>query len=331
MNIGTEQEPNLASSVPPQSKAQTKRTLTGRLCGLRRRRRHAVLVRANPRQFVHLGLELMFGVRLAKCFRAPLYVIRPDQVVNTALYDLVVDNVTIKVVKGWRARVLTWMFFSGSALNVKDKTVPYASPLGYLLTYRFFRLNRFVAKGFWNRLAPVLNQGKRYIRALLLKYKTTPRLPTAAAPVVRRDITVQAREFICDPGKAEYTTYDSPLNNSSLAVERPPDIQKTKPTRLNPSYGRRLWVDDVGLFRIPEDRLRGLSAKAEKEFGILPGKPLVVLHMREPGFKAGREIHEQKPFKGRDDSTRNVTFSNYLQAMDYLREHGDTRARLSGR
>jgi putative glycosyltransferase (TIGR04372 family) len=100
---------------------------------------------------------------------------------------------------------------------------------------------------------------------------------------------------------------------------------------LNPSYGRRLWVDDVGLFRIPEDRLRGLSAKAEKEFGILPGKPLVVLHMREPGFKAGREIHEQKPFKGRDDSTRNVTFANYWQATDYLREHGYTVVRIGDR
>jgi putative glycosyltransferase (TIGR04372 family) len=326
MNIDTQQQPSRPGRyIFPRSKAQTKRTLTGRLCVLRRRRSHLVLVRPNPLQFGHLGLELMFGVRLAKRFNAPLYVIRPDQVVNTALYDLVVDNVTINVVKGWRARVLTWMFFSGSALNVKDKPVPYASPIGYLLTYRFFRLNQFVAKGFWNRLAPLLNEGKQYIKALL-KYKTT--LKAAAAPVVRRDIIVRARDSICDPGKAENNTFESPPNNTNLAV---PDIQKTKPTRLNPSYGRRLWVDDVGLFRIPPDRLSGLSAKAEKEFGILPGQSLVLLHMREPGFKAGREIHEQKPFKGRDDSTRNVTFANYWQAMDYLRERGCTVVRIGDR
>src|SRR4029078_1712849 len=58
---------------------------------------------------------------------------------------------------------------------------------------------------------------------------------------------------------------------------------------------------------------------------------MVTLHMREAGFKAGREIHEQKPFKGRDDSTRNVTFANYWQAMDYLREHGYTVVRSGER
>jgi putative glycosyltransferase (TIGR04372 family) len=141
-------------------------------------------------------------------------------------------------------------------------------------------------------------------------------------------------------GKADGATLDTVPNRENLkaaavseGIERqmPTKIRKTKPTRLNPSYGRRLWVDDVGLFRISPDRLPSLSAKAEKEFGILPGTPLVALHMREPGFKAGREIHEQKPFKGRDDSTRNVTFSNYHLAMDHLRERGYTVVRIGDR
>jgi putative glycosyltransferase (TIGR04372 family) len=119
---------------------------------------------------------------------------------------------------------------------------------------------------------------------------------------------------------------------SALKVlDQPIKAEKSKLTRLNPSYGRRLWVDDVALFRIPPDRLPNLSAMAENEFGVLPDTRLVLLHMREPGFKAGREIHEQKPFKGRDDSTRNVTFTNYHRAVDYLRERGYTVMRIGDR
>jgi putative glycosyltransferase (TIGR04372 family) len=294
MNLDTQGVLGWASRyIPPQSKAQTKRTLTGRLCVLRRRRGHIVLVRPNPLQFGHLGLELMFGVRLAKRFRAPLYVIRPNQVVNTALYELVVDKVTINVVKGWQASLLTWLFFSGSRLHVKDKAAPYASPVGYLLTYRLFRLIRLVARGSRNRLGPV-------------------------------------RGTVVEESDSRHELV-SGKTDSSLVIEPPTETRKEKPAILNPSYGRRLWVDDVGLFRIPEDGLPGLSAKAEKEFGILPDTPLVMLHMREPGFKAGREIHEQKPFQGRDDSTRNVTFANYGQAMDCLRERGYTVVRIGDR
>ena len=302
-----------------------------------------MLIRPNPLQFGHLGLELMFGVRLAKRFRAPLYVIRPDKVVNTALYELEADDVTINVVKGWRARFLTWAFFSGSALNVKDKSVPYASPIGYLLTYRFFRLNQLVAKGFSKKLAPVLSKGQKYIRTFLRFMKIVLKIPIVLARLVRRRLIAASGMQATDSERGlrsrDAAAAGDP-NNSSLTakshvaaevVGRPVKIRKSKPTRLNPSYGRRLWVDDVGLFRIPPDRLPSLSAKAEKEFGILPGTPLVALHMREPGFKAGREIHEQKPFKGRDNSTRNVTFSNYHPAMDYLRDLGYTVVRIGDR
>jgi len=286
-------------------------------------RSHIVLIRPNPLQFGHLGLELMFGTRLAKRFRAPLYVIRPNQVVNTALYELIADDVTINVIKGWRASLLTWAFFSGSALNVKDKPVPYDSLFGYLLAYRFFRLNKYLAKGLENRLAPALKQAKKYVRAVLKYVKTGMKLPL----LVARRIVVQATDS--HPGLPSVKAESDIVESNPF--ERPTNTREPKPSRLNPSYGRRLWVADVGLFRIPQDRLPSLSSQAEKEFGILPDTPLVVLHMREAGFKAGREIHEQKPFKGRDDSTRNVTFSNYLQAMAYLRERGYTVVRIGDR
>jgi putative glycosyltransferase (TIGR04372 family) len=296
----------------PQPKEGNKRMLSGRLCVLRRGRRHIVLIRPNPLQFGHLGLEIMFGVKLAKRFRAPLYIIRPDQVVNTALYELVVDGVTFNVVEGWRATLLTWIFFSGGALSVKDKPVPYASPIGYLLTYRFLRLNKFVVTGLWHKLGPVWRRPQLYMRWAL-------RYPRAAVHIAKRIMGIGIRlirnGFPLDPD------FVGPV----------PIRIRTEPTRLNPSYGRRLWVDDVGSFRITLDRLPMLRNKAEREFNILPDTRLVSLHMRESGFKAGREIHELKPLKRRDDSTRNVSFASYHLAIDYLRERGYTVVRIGDR
>ena len=99
VRLSNDQAPSAASIEPPakeEAKPQTKRTLAGGLCVLRMGQRHIVLIRLNPVQCRHLGFELMFGVKLAKRFRAPLYVIRPDRVVNTALYELVVDDVMVR-------------------------------------------------------------------------------------------------------------------------------------------------------------------------------------------------------------------------------------------
>ena len=305
-----------------------------------------MLIRPNPLQFGHLGLEIMFGVRLANRFRAPLYVIRPDQVVNTALYELVADDVTINVVEGWRARLLTWAFFSGAALNVKDKTVPYASPIGYLLIYRFFRLNKFVFSGLrhelqhrpvWKRCTTYAKMALSYARAVSRYARAVPR---KVAHIAKRIMVAGIRPI--RNGLAPGRNFVGPVSapdasdirmESAVPRGRVKGVApiKAKPTRLNPSYGRRLWVDDVGLFRIPADRLPMLQAKAEREFDILPDTRLVALHMREPGFKAGREIHESNPSKGRDDSTRNVAFANYHQAIDYLVERGYTVVRIGDR
>jgi len=327
--------------LQPRPKAQAKRTLTGRLCVLRRGRRHIVLIRPNPLQFGHLGLEIMFGVRLANRFRAPLYVLRPEQVVNTALYELVADDVTINIVEGWRAKLLTWVFFSGGALNVKDKPIAYASPIGYLLTYRFFRLHRFIVSGLWNKLPrtrPGWKRGMRFAKTVL-KYPRRVARVTKRIMVLGRDKIIGGRD--CVPTEKEvdrtalvsgpamsHIAMDAFVTSGTVEGEISTRTQRVKPTRLNPSYGRRLWVDDASLFRIPADRLPMLHAMARKEFNILPDTKLVALHMREPGFKAGREIHERNPSKGRDDSSRNVMFSNYHRAIDYLRERGYTVVRI---
>jgi hypothetical protein len=171
-----------------------------------------VLIRPNPLQFGHLGLEIMFGVRLANRFRAPLYIIRPDKVVNTALYELVAHDVTINVVEGWRGGLLTWAFFSGSALHVKDKAIPYASPIGYLLTYRFFRFNKFIASGLGNKL----NRAKKYAR-MALKYSR------ALAHIAKRIlVTGRGTSIILDP---DYVSEEKKVGDAGSSVARMSDIR----------------------------------------------------------------------------------------------------------
>src|SRR3972149_7401444 len=112
----------------------------GAWCVLRLGRRHLVLMRPNFIPLGHLGLELMIGLRLARRFQAPLWIFRPDQVVDSAPYELIADDVKIRVFKGWACSTLTWIFFRGHLMDSRlRKTEPllYGTPLYYLLTYRF--------------------------------------------------------------------------------------------------------------------------------------------------------------------------------------------------
>jgi hypothetical protein len=91
-------------------------------------------------------------------------------------------------------------------------------------------------------------------------------------------------------------------------------------------YKRRLIAENVPFrFRDAErDRLEVLLC----DLGILPGRKLVTLHVREGGFRRGREIQDKmkargaEPDKILDDSTRNATIENYFTAIRYLTDAG---------
>jgi putative glycosyltransferase (TIGR04372 family) len=61
--------------------------------------------------------------------------------------------------------------------------------------------------------------------------------------------------------------------------------------------------------------------------GLDPGAPMVTLHVRESGFKFGREMQDAKP-GGRDDSTRNARIESYFPAIDRLVARGFTVVRV---
>jgi len=101
-----------------------------------------------------------------------------------------------------------------------------------------------------------------------------------------------------------------------------------KKVNNNPTYYKRLWLAQAPRGRIPADLLPSLAAEAEKRLGIDPKARLVGLHVRESGFKAGREVHEVKPQMQRNDAVRNVSVTNYRLALDFLARRGFTIVRI---
>ena len=100
-------------------------------------------MRPNAFQFGHLGLEIMYGLRLAARLRAPLWLIRPANAVNSALYGLTADGVTIKVFDGWAGRLLTRAFFPNHVwtlhvlgLGTQKGAILYGTPFHFLVSLR---------------------------------------------------------------------------------------------------------------------------------------------------------------------------------------------------
>lgn len=70
------------------------------------------------------------------------------------------------------------------------------------------------------------------------------------------------------------------------------------------------------------------AARQARAHGIPADARLVCIHAREAGYKRGHEIQDTKPAVGRDDRARNARIESYLQAVDYLTQHGYTVVRL---
>jgi putative glycosyltransferase (TIGR04372 family) len=107
-------------------------------------------------------------------------------------------------------------------------------------------------------------------------------------------------------------------------VKAPLAAVRKEPT-LPLYYQRRLLREPVPvtLSADAERRARDLAALC----GVDPDSPLVTLHVRESGWKAGREVQDTKP-GARDDSTRNARIEQYFDAIDALVARGYTVVRV---
>jgi putative glycosyltransferase (TIGR04372 family) len=90
-------------------------------------------------------------------------------------------------------------------------------------------------------------------------------------------------------------------------------------------YRRRLLRAPVPV-RLPSHLQPAILAAAER-VGLDLEKPLVTVHVREAGYKRGREMHQAKP-GGRNDATRNARIESYFAAMDRLVGRGYTVVRI---
>jgi putative glycosyltransferase (TIGR04372 family) len=99
------------------------------------------------------------------------------------------------------------------------------------------------------------------------------------------------------------------------------------------AYFKRRLIAENEPFRFRDadrDRLEALLC----DVGIPAGAKLVTLHVRESGFKRGREIQDKAKARGfgadrsRDDSTRNATIGNCFAAIRYLTDSGYTIVRI---
>ena len=91
-----------------------------------------------------------------------------------------------------------------------------------------------------------------------------------------------------------------------------------------PYFLRQLIREPLPVF-LPE----AIEAKAcaeAKRLGIAPGAKTVTVHVREPGYKSGREQADKGSW--RDDATRNARIETHFPAIDYLVSEGYTVVRI---
>ena len=93
-------------------------------------------------------------------------------------------------------------------------------------------------------------------------------------------------------------------------------------------YFRRRVVEDVGVARLSDFDRRESEALA-KRLGIPEDARLVALHVREAGYKHGRNAEDKG--SRRFDSTRNAYVESYVPAVDWLVRQGFLVVRLGDR
>jgi hypothetical protein len=100
----------------------------------------------------------------------------------------------------------------------------------------------------------------------------------------------------------------------------------------DPYYRRRLLRERVQVQLHPQARARAMEGALE--LGITDERPIVTVHARESGFKAGQEVHDKVDLDARyrlarrDDTTRNIRIESYYDAIDFLVARGFTVVRV---
>jgi len=105
------------------------------------------------------------------------------------------------------------------------------------------------------------------------------------------------------------------------------DARKARERAVDRRYYQRRLLREPIPIRLTRRRERQ-AVDAAGRAGIDPNARIVTLHVREPGYKLGREMQDVKPERKRDDSTRNARVEDYFDAVDFLVGRGYTVVRI---
>ena len=152
----------------------------------------------------------------------------------------------------------------------------------------------------------------------------------------KKKVSTRMKEFKRDfHGEVRYRLKDDSLSGSmrlrlkrwDVAVEAWVSGSGNADGVLKPYYyNRRLLREPVSV-RLREGALVRARRQA-KAIGLDDEVPIATLHMREAGYKLGRELQDSKPDRGRDDSVRNVRVESYFEAVDWLVRQGYVVVRI---
>lgn len=238
-----------------------------------------------------MAYELLAAYRAAQEEQAAIYIARAKKkVVNEALLHL-------------RAEGITYLMESG---NWREKVEA------------LLRWNRI--RFLWGVREEIREKRKSWT-PLLANWKKNSvvkkAIGNAAIDELFRDYASEAIE------KLEKPLF--PLTSPYL-LSNPDTYKKKSKTDLTVPYFRRKLIEPKVPIRFHPNQEKEAAQIAQK-IGLDTGKPFVTLHVREAGYKQGREVSD-KPNSVRDEGARNANIQDYFPAIDYLVSKGFTVVRI---
>jgi putative glycosyltransferase (TIGR04372 family) len=254
-----------------------------------------IIAKPNPLQFGHLALEIQIAITLAKKYKCMLYILGSRQAINPSLYQLKSKDITI-ISQSW----------------IRDKIFSFLKKVHDCYCFVFlkspFYKEVMTHRAFLKRIGDFnLNQVKNFISKVRRVYKR----------IYKRYKNKWYQRFI-----KKFTGLKQ-LNR--LLSEFSKKLHRyVKKQSIQSYYPRKLIINPPEIHIDPVLRNKAESY-CEKYFGIKPTDEIVTLHVREAGFKKGRETHDKENKDGRyvrDDNTRNADINNCIPAIKRLIEKG---------
>jgi len=291
----------------------------------------------------HMNQEIVFAAAAARRNGSWLYLCEPPLAVNRTPFDLEIPNARHVPSIARLDSFFNWAADRAEKSNARNHIrrrrrlgLPLDSWLlegEYRARVRLVMWRLWLSELWFALLLLVATRGRRSRgRRFLLANWFTKRLfkmKTIEEIRIRRSEAKNIWSVRNPPDYKSFLTW--PVYELKQLV--PFSLKKLTVEAQGTAYFKRRLIAENEPFRFRDadrDRLEALLC----DVGIPSGAKLITLHVRESGFKRGREIQDKIKGRGfgadriRDDSTRNGTVENYFAAIRYLTDSGYTIVRI---